>query len=118
MTSILEKIQYVESSVCEMANIPPSIHGLNIDVKFNILQPTDKKLNHDPRIKIFKKFDLYNSYYITLNDVKLIHSPKKNFINKKQLNIILKHIKKNKEAYLKLWNEPGMDIIELKRMLK
>lgn len=118
MKSVLERIQDVEKLVFEMANIPPSIHGLNINVKFNILQPTDKKLKHDPRVKIFKGRNLYDCYYITLDDIKLIHSPKKQFLNSKQLKIILNHIKTNKRVYLELWYEPGMDIIELKGMLK
>lgn len=112
-------VDKIDTFIFEMANIPSRVHKLKIDVKFNVLQPGNKVLNHDPRIKVFQKMDLYNCYYINLKgEITIDHIPKKEFLSTKQLKKIIKHFEINQDAYLKLWHTTAMTVDEFEELLK
>ena len=103
-------------AVYSMANVPQRVYRLPLphDVKFNILQPGDKKLSHAPRVKVFRNhLDGEFNFSVSLDENPELVAGN-NFLNGVQLRLVLDHIKKYRTAYLMLWHDDAMDIDELR----
>jgi len=119
MDSILKAIDRIvdANDVYSMANVPQKIYQLPLaqDVKFNILQPSDKKLSHGPRLKVFRGSPVSGPNF----SISLTKTPKvvagESFLSTSELRMVLKHVEKYYAAYLKLWHDDGMDIYELRK---
>lgn len=122
VNKILGLLEDDYENIYEMANIPPSVHNFGINVKLNVIQPGNKKIKHGPRIKIFKRVPS-DGFAIILNKeknkIRLDPDNKKEsiFLKGKELRLLITNIKKYRTPLLKLWNDPGMDIIELRRLM-
>lgn len=98
-----------------MANVPQRVYRLNLphDVKFNVLQPGDKRIHHSERIKVFRGSpEKGPNFSISLHDFRVVAGDV--FLSNNQLKLIIDHVKKYQAAYLKLWNDDGMDIDDLR----
>ena len=113
--SLIKALKNVTENVFGMANVPQRVYKLPIpqEVKFNILQPGDKKLSHAPRVKVFCKDPNTGPNF----SISLVEEPSvvagDIFLSSRDLKLVLDHIKKYHEAYLKLWNNAGMDVDDL-----
>lgn len=104
----------------EMANIPPTIHRLPLQVKFNVLQPGDKELPHDARVKVFPVGQTPSQgFSIRLSpDEKLIQVSKgEPFLRGKDLNAVLDHLRRYRNAYIAMWHDSGMDQDGLRELM-
>lgn len=111
---VIELINEIECLI-EMSNIGPRTHRFGVDIKLNILQPGDRKIQHGPRVKIFRGSD---EYYITLNKDKSKMKVGGNvFLNKKDANIVFKNVVKYRNDFLKFWNDKEMTSDELRDLM-
>jgi hypothetical protein len=98
-----------------MANVGPRDHKFGVDVKLHIYQPGDQKLQHGPRIKIFKS---NQDYSITLNsDPNKMFIVGKSFLNNRENKIVLDNVRKYRSAFIKFWNDPNMTTEELRDLM-
>ena len=99
-----------ELLILEFANLSSKEHNFGVDVRLHVMQPADKLLKHAPRVKVYKKGES-GSFSISLTDnPKVIGTC---FLSQKELNILLKNIKKYKNAFLEFWNDSDMSTNEL-----
>tara|TARA_B100000315_G_C14590513_1_gene595499 strand:+ start:1919 stop:2296 length:378 start_codon:yes stop_codon:yes gene_type:complete len=112
----LLKAIHDSEDIFEMATFRPDDIGIPVNVKLNILQPGDKKLQHGPRIKVMHISDKEKFSIILSSDDEEIEVVKghKSFLKKKDEKILLEFIKKYKNAFLKFWFDPNMSVGELK----
>lgn len=104
----------------DMANISSDEHGFGIDVILNIMQPGERKYKHGPRIKVFKK-DPDTNFSIALSkdsdDLEVIGDPIK-VLRRKDLPLLLKNIKKYKNAFLMFWYDRTMSSSGLQTLMR
>jgi len=107
----------VLSEITAMANVPQRVYRLPLaqDIKFNVLQPGDKKLGHAARVKVFRGSPKTGPNFSVSLDVNPKVVAGKVFVSARDLNLVLEHLKKYRTAYLMLWNDDGMDIDDLRR---
>lgn len=104
-------------ALVEMANVPRRVYRLSLsanDIKFNLLQ--GRKLPHDARIKVFRKDPVTGpnfSIRLSRNPERIEVMSGEVFVTAKDLRLIVAHIKRYREAYIKMWVTPGMDIDDL-----
>lgn len=103
--------------IYEMANIPKRIHKLGLDIKFNVLQPADKKIKHAERVKVFKGDDLTNSFYYSLTVTPPVPEGRDIFLHGKDLRRVTQWVAKYQKALLTLWNKPAMDLDQFELMM-
>lgn len=105
--------------IVEFANVPERIHRFGVGIKLHIYQPTDKKLKHTPRLKVFRK-DLDNSFIVRLsNEANKIEIMGGNmFLFGSDLKKVMDGIVKYRGAFLKFYNDPTMDLDELDVLLR
>lgn len=113
--SFIKKVE----EVCGMANVPQRVYQLPLaqDIKFNVLQPGDKRIGHALRVKVFRRSPETGpnfSIRLSKDPLKIKVETGEVFVSKSDLKLILDHLKKYREAYLKLWHDDGMDIDDLK----
>jgi len=115
---ILEQIQieYENDQILEFANMSAKMHNFGVDVKLHVMQP-NKKLQHGPRVKIFKP-NAEGSFTITLEENPRVIGNYKNIVSKSELNILLSKIKKYRNAFIQFWNDDGMDTNELQDLFR
>jgi hypothetical protein len=76
------------------------------------MQPADKKLQHAPRVKIYKKGE-NGSFTIGISDDPIVIGKYEDFVSEKELNVLIRNIIKYKAALLKFWNDSEMSTSEL-----
>lgn len=115
----VRKILSAKSVEADMANIGPKAHNFGIEVKLNILQPGNRKIQHGPRIKVFKipKISFSVSLNKDENKVKIIGDPLK-VIKRNEVKSLLDKIKKYRMAFLMMWYDQGMTQEELLALMK
>jgi hypothetical protein len=103
--------------IFEMANLPSRVHGLAIDVKFNLLQPGRRSGKHAERVKVFRGD---NEFTVDLredpNQIKKRHGDI--FLSKKEYEQVLGCIRKYRIAFLIFWYSPKMDLDELEALMR
>ncbi len=103
--------------ILEFANMDPEEHKFGVDVNLHIYQPGNIKFSHGPRIKIFKNKP-GTDFTITLEEKPEVICNWKLIVSKKELNILLKNIKKYRSAFITFWNDPAMSIRKLELLMK
>lgn len=106
--------------IYEMATLHPKEHGIGVDVKLNILQPGDKKLPHEPRVKVIKK-GVDTDFSIELNanaDKMRSIGDYKDLMTTKEYNLLMTEVKRYREAFLAFWHDPTMSVTELQDLMK
>jgi hypothetical protein len=104
----------IDNLVHAMANVPQRVYRLPLPqgIKFNVLQPGDKRHPHAERIKVFKGSpETGPNFSIMLRDFRVVGDV---FLNSSELKMIVEHVKKYQHAYLKMWYDDGMDIDDLR----
>lgn len=114
---VIKRLAHVDQ-VYEMANVPHRVYKLPIaqDIKFNVLQPGDKQIQHAPRVKVFRgnpETGPNFSIRLSAKESEIAYEVGTVFVTTKELALIIEHIKKYRAAYLKLWHDTGMDIDDL-----
>jgi len=108
--------------IMNMANIDPRSHKLGVNLKMHILQPGNKKIQHGPRVKFFKKGLEFSGFSISLNEdvekIKFISGSYKLLINATELNSLIEKIQKYRIPLLNMWNDPDMTQDELLDQMK
>ena len=103
--------------IMDMANIGPRSHKFGVNLKMHILQPGNKKIQHGPRVKFFKKGLEFSGFSISLNEdsskIKFISGSYKTLINTTELNSLIEKIQKYRIPLLNMWNDPDMTQDEL-----
>ena len=108
--------EYDADTIFEMANVSEKYHKLGINIKLNVIQPTDKKIKHGPRVKCFNNSSSKN-FSISLDEdptkMKLMAGDYKDLIDTKEFNILLNYLKKYRIPYLNLWYNWKLDVDDL-----
>jgi len=102
--------------ILEFANISPKDHKFGVDVKLHLMQP-GKKLQHGPRMKIYRK-GIQGDFSISINDNPKVIGNWNNFVSKRELNLLITNVKFYKESLLKFWNDSRMDTNELINLMR
>jgi hypothetical protein len=110
-----EFVNQTDMLVEEFSNASPDEHGWGIDVKFHIMQPSDKRLQHGARIKVFRQsWASGDNFTITISDEPQVIGDYSKVVTTKELNVLLFKVKKYRSALLSFWNNPNMSMSELR----
>lgn len=112
------KIEKENDLILEFANIGPHKHKFNVNLAMHIMQPTDKKLKHGPRVKFFQIKNPNQNFTITINDEPRVIGNWKELISQKELNILLENVFKFKIPLLNFWYNPYMLVDELEEQME
>ncbi len=105
----------------EMANVPPRIHELGVDVKLQLLQPGKRVYQHAERVKVFRgnPSDDTQTFTVSLREdpesIEFLQGTV--FLSKKDFETVLDGVKKYRIPFLIFWYSPGMDLDELKALM-
>lgn len=121
--NIIEELlkEYTNDDVLieEFANIAPETHKFGVDVRFHLMQPNDKKLQHGPRLKVYKISWLKGeNFTISISDNPIVIGNWKQVVTKKELNILLDKVKKYKVALLNFWYDPSKTTYDFEKQMK
>jgi hypothetical protein len=97
--------------ILEFANLGPKLHKFGVDVNFHIMQPTDRKLQHGPRIKVYvSSWTSGDTFSITISNIPKVIGEWKSVVSSKELKILLSNVKKYRVPLLEFWNTPSMTV--------
>jgi hypothetical protein len=105
--------------IYEMATLHPREHGFGLDVKLNILQPGDKKLPHEPRVKVLKKgHDADFSIMLSEDPDKMqLIDEYEGIISTKEYNKLFADVQKYRMPFLAFWRDSNMSVLELRELM-
>lgn len=116
--SLLELIANEDNLILEFANIAPRDHRFGVEVNLHVMQPGDKQLEHEPRIKVYTgSWQSGPNFTITLEENPRVIGDSSNVVDGKQLKILVQNVKKYRSAFISFWNDSGMTTAELKDLM-
>lgn len=101
----------------EMANVPKRVHGLDVDVKFNLLQPGKRFGQHAERVKVFCGTQEF-TVDLREDPEDIRHRHGEIFLSKKEFDDVVACIKKYRLAFIVFWYSPQMDLDELESLMR
>lgn len=112
------KIEKENNLILEFANLGPKKHKFNVDLAMHIMQPTDKKLKHGPRVKFFQMKKPTQNFSITIGDEPRVIGDWRKLISQKELTILLENVLKFKIPLLNFWYNPNMLVDDLEEQME
>jgi hypothetical protein len=111
-----ELINGTDLLIEEFANIGPRSHKWGVDVKLHLMQPEDKKLQHAPRIKVFRgSWTNYGeNFTITLTEKPFIVGDYKKVVTSREMKMLMNNVVKYRIPLLNFWYDSHRDLDELR----